>query len=232
MGRMKILRAIVFCVFTGLLYLGVPLLGWGLDDLAGYFSNAVRMGYAMLVGLFSLAVGLQAFGSTEGIRGRKGEADKYVFRQRIVRVVLVLSLYSALFFIPLFDRHAIGVFNNGSLARWLGVLLSAFGFSLVFWSGVALGRQYSADVTIQKEHHLITSGIYGYVRHPRYLGIIALSIGVSCVFRSWIGLIASMFFIAILIFRIMDEEAMMNKEFEMEWEEYRKCSWRLIPYIY
>jgi len=229
---MSFLRLVTFFIATGLLYLGIPLLGWGLDDIIGYFSNAARMGYALLVGLFSLAVGLQAFSSTEGIRERKGEAGKFVFRQRIVRIVLVLSLYIALFFIPFFDRHAMGVFNDGSVARCLGVVLSALGFALVFWSGVALGRQYSADVTIQKEHHLISSGVYRIIRHPRYLGIIALSIGISCVFRSWIGLIASLFFLAILSFRIRDEESMMLKEFGTQWEAYCKHSWRLIPYIY
>jgi protein-S-isoprenylcysteine O-methyltransferase Ste14 len=229
---MSFLRLVTFFIATGLLYLGIPLLGWGLDDVIGYFSNTARLGYALLVGLFSLAVGLQAFSSTEGIRGRKGEAGKFVFRQRIVRVVLVLSLYIALFFIPFFDRHAMGVFNDGSVARWLGVVLSALGFALVFWSGVVLGRQYSADVTIQKEHHLISSGVYRLIRHPRYLGIIALSIGISYVFRSWIGLIASLFFFAILIFRIRDEESMMHKEFGMQWEAYCKHSWRLIPYIF
>jgi len=171
---MKLLRAVLFFIATGLLYLGVSLLGWGLGDLEGYFSIAPRMGYAVVVGLFS---------------------------------------------------HA-------SLARWLGVVLSALGFALVFWSGVALGRQYSADVTIQKEHHLITSGVYQRIRHPRYLGVIALSVGVSCVFRSWIGLIASGFFIAALIYRISDEEAAMYKEFGNEWETYCKPSWCLIPYIF
>jgi protein-S-isoprenylcysteine O-methyltransferase Ste14 len=97
---------------------------------------------------------------------------------------------------------------------------------------LALGRQYSADVTIQKEHHLITSGVYRLIRHPRYLGVIALSTGVSCVFRSWIGLLTSLFFVAVLIFRIKDEEATMHKEFGVQWEAYVKRSWRLIPYIY
>jgi len=141
-------------------------------------------------------------------------------------------MYIALFIIPFFDRRGIGVFNNGSLIRWLGVVLSALGFTLVFWSGVSLGRQYSADVTIQKEHHLITSGVYRFIRHPRYLGVIALSIGISCIFRSWIGLVASVIFVATLIYRIYDEEAAMQKEFGIDWEAYCKNSWRLIPYIY
>jgi protein-S-isoprenylcysteine O-methyltransferase Ste14 len=229
---MKILRLIIFMVATGLLYLGVPLLGWGLGGLEGYFSSIPRLGYAIVVGLFSLAVGIQAFGSTEGIRGTKGKEGKMVFRQRIVRIGLVLSLYIALFLIPYFDRRAIFVLNAKDLIRWMGVFLSAAGFCLIFLSGLALGRQYSADVTIQKEHHLITNSVYRLIRHPRYLGVIALSIGFSCIFRSWIGLVASVVFTAILIYRINDEEALMHREFGVEWEAYCTHSWRLIPYIY
>jgi protein-S-isoprenylcysteine O-methyltransferase Ste14 len=229
---MKLLRALVFFAATSLLYLGVPLLGWGLGNLGGYFSSAPRLGYAVVVGLFSLAVGVQAFSSTEGIRGGKGEEGKLVFRQRIVRIVLVLSLYTALFFIPFFDRRGIGVFHNGNFVRWLGVALSAVGFALVFLSGLALGRQYSADVTIQKEHQLITSGVYRLIRHPRYLGVIALSVGISCIFRSWIGLIASLIFIVILLYRIRDEEDTLHREFGKGWETYCMHSWHLIPYVY
>jgi protein-S-isoprenylcysteine O-methyltransferase Ste14 len=97
---------------------------------------------------------------------------------------------------------------------------------------MALGRQYSADVTIQEDHHLITNSIYHFIRHPRYLGVIALSIGVSCIFRSWIGLITSVLFLIILLYRIKDEETLMHKEFGGEWEAYCKRSWRLIPYIF
>jgi len=228
---MKLLRAGIFFIATGLLYLGVPLLGWGLGHVRGYFSSTPRMGYAVVVGLFSLAVGVQAFSSTEGIRGGKGEADKLVFRQEIVRIVLVLSLYTTLFFIPFFDRRGIGVLNE-NLLRWVGVALSAVGFGLVFLSGLALGRQYSADVTIQKEHRLITSGIYRLIRHPRYLGVIALLIGISRIFRSWFGLLASVIFLVIILYRISDEEDTLHKEFGKDWETYCSHSWCLIPYVY
>lgn len=53
---MNFLRLFFYMTVTGLLYLGVPLLGWGLGDLAGYFSNSPRLGYAVLVGWFSLAI--------------------------------------------------------------------------------------------------------------------------------------------------------------------------------
>jgi protein-S-isoprenylcysteine O-methyltransferase Ste14 len=228
----KLFRAVIFILATGLLYLGVVLLGWGLDDLGGYFSNPPRLGYAAVVGLFSLAVGVQAYGSTEGIRGRKGEQGKLVFRQRIVRILLVLALYVSLFFIPFFDRRNIGVMPVNDPVRWMGVLFSASGFTLVFCSGLALGRQYSGDVTIQEGHRLVTAGVYRFLRHPRYLGVIALSIGISLTFRSWIGLLASVIFIAVLLFRIRDEEVILHNEFGPEWEVYWQRSWRLVPFIF
>ena len=229
---MKFSRLILFFIATLLIYLGVPLLGWGLGDLGGFFSSPARLGYAFAVGLFSLAVGIQAYASTQGIRGGKGEESKFVYRQRIVRIVLVLSLYIALFIIPFFDRRNLLVFGEGSFVRYLGLAISALGYTLVYESGLELGKQYSPDVTIQAGHQLITKGIYDYIRHPRYLGVIALSMGVSCLFQSWIGLIATVFFLAILLYRIKDEEAAMHKEFEGEWEAYCKRSWRLFPYIY
>jgi len=41
---MKLLRLFFYMTATGLLYLGEPLLGWGLGDLAGYFCNTPRLG--------------------------------------------------------------------------------------------------------------------------------------------------------------------------------------------
>jgi protein-S-isoprenylcysteine O-methyltransferase Ste14 len=231
-GLVKLIRAVTFFIATLLIYLGVTLLGWGLDDLAGYLSLPPRLWYAVTVGLFSLAVGIQAYGSTAGIRGGKGEESKFVFRQRVVRIGLVLSLYTALFFIPFCDRRGIATFNDVGIVRWLGVGLSAIGYALVFWSGLALGKQYSADLTIQSGHRLITGSIYQFIRHPRYLGVMALSVGISCVFCSLIGMAASVLFLAVIQFRIRYEEAVMLKEFGAEWGTYCKRSWRLIPYIY
>ncbi len=229
---MKLSRSILYFIATLAMYLGWPLVGWGLGGLGEFFSSAPRAGYAGVVLLFSLAVGIQAYSGVEGIRGKKGEAQKLVLRQTVVRYVLELSLYVTLFFIPDFDRHGIGVFQDSGALRWLGDGFCLIGYGLIFWSGVALGRQYSADVTIQQDHRLITSSVYRYIRHPRYLGIMALSLGVSFTFRSWIGLLASLFFLVLLLYRIRDEEVVMHRQFNADWEAYCQHSWRLIPYIF
>lgn len=229
---MKLARSVLFFIATLLMYLGWPILGWEVAGGGNFFALPARIGYGLVVVLFGLAVGVQAFHGVEGIRGKSGEKHKLVLRQTVVRYVLELSLYIALFFIPFFDQRGVGVFIEADLTRWLGVVLCLLGYGLIFWSGVALGRQYSADVTIQEGHRLITGSIYRAIRHPRYLGIMALSLGISLTFRSWIGLLASLFFLALLLYRIKDEETTMLKEFGAEWLAYCRRSWRLIPYIY
>ncbi len=225
-------RAVGYGLATLLMYLGVTLLGWGLDDLPGFFASAPRAVYAVLVGLFSLAIAVQAISAPEGIVGDRGDADKRVRRQTIMGAVLTGSLFVMMVFMPFADRRGIGVVGDESMIRWAGVVLCGLGYALVFWSGLSLGRQYSAEVTIQPDHHLITSGAYRVIRHPRYLGVLCLAVGVPLLFHSWIGLLVSVLVLAVLQVRIGDEEVLMSSEFGLEWDSYRRHSWRLIPYVY
>ncbi len=229
---MKYLRAVGMFLSTTLIYLGLPLLGWGLDDLQGYFSLYQRLGYAVIVVAFGLAIGYQALGTLEGLRGGKGEEGKLVRRQTVVGAVLVYTLFAALVFLPFAKRRGIGAIADGQWLDWPGLALCGLGYALVFWSGLALGRQYSAQVTIQKDHQLVTTGLYRYIRHPRYLGVSSLAIGVSLLFHSWIGLVVSVLVLGLILSRIADEEALLYREFGQDWETYCKQSWRLIPYLF
>ena len=229
---MKYLRAVGFFFGTLGIYLVPPLLGWGIGDLRGFFSLYPRLSYAVLVAVLGLAVVYQAIDAPEGIRGGRGKEDKLIGRQSIVKVVVILAMYGVLVFLPFADRRSIGVMFEGQVLRWPGLVFAGMGFALIFWSGFALGRLYSADVTIQQDHRLITSGPYHHIRHPRYLGACLVAVGLPILFRSWIGLIGSALFLGVLLFRIKDEEALLHREFGPEWEAYCERSWRLIPYLY
>jgi len=229
---MKYLRAGLFLLSTVAIYLGLTLVGWGLGGLKGYFSLLPRMGYAVVVLLFALCIGWQAIDSPEGVQGGKGEKGKLVRRETILGGSLTAIAFASLLVLPYLDRHNLAGFTDHPLLRWLGLALSALGYALIFLSGLALGRQYSADVTIQKDHHLITSGIYRRLRHPRYTGIFFLAVGLSLLFTTWIGLIVTVLLLAGLLFRMRDEETMLHKEFGPEWEQYCRVSLRLLPLIY
>jgi len=229
---MKIMRGIASFFYTMFIYVGLPLFGWGLDDLRGFFSIPQLIGYSISMAAFGLLVGYMT--QRPGGLGNlgKGLEDKFVARQRIVRVIVAVMLFGALVFVPFADRRAIVVMAGGPVIRWIGLALAVPGMGMIFWSSLALGRLYSPEVTLQKEHRLITDGPYRYVRHPRYLGGMALGIGLSLLFRSWIGLALTIGFVVIILFRIKDEEALMREAFGAAWTEYCKRSWRLAPFIF
>jgi protein-S-isoprenylcysteine O-methyltransferase Ste14 len=229
---MKALRGLSFMIVTLLMYLMIPLLGWGILDWKGFFSSGPRIGYAITVFIMGLLVGYQAIENPEGSRGGKGDERKRSRRQSIVSSFMIFFLYFALFFLPYTDRRNIAVMNIGLVLQWIALAFTVFGLGLIFWSGAALGKMYSTHVTVQADHYLVTSGLYRWIRHPRYLGVISMAFGFAFLFRSWPMLVIFLPLILILLMRIKDEEEVMRKEFKEEWDDYISRSWKLIPYIF
>lgn len=229
---MKTARSVASFFYTLVIYVGLPLLGWGVDDLPGFFSIPQLTAYTISIAAFGMLAGyaVQRPGGLGNLG--KGLEDKFISRQRIVRIIVTALLFGALVFIPFADRRAIGVVAGSPSVRWVGMVLATLGMGLIFWSGLALGRLYSPEVTLQKEHRLITDGPYRHIRHPRYLGGMVQGIGLSLLFRSWIGLVLTSVFVLIILFRIQDEETMMRGAFGAAWADYCKKSWRLFPFIF
>jgi len=226
------LRAVWTFAGTLALYLGISLLGWGLADVGSFFSSSARLGYAVVIAAFGVAVAYQAVVAPQGIEGSSGLKEKRVPRQAAVGYAMLLVLAIGLIVLPFCDRRGLAVLPESPFVRWPGVFVTAIGYALVFLSGIYLGRQYSAEVTIQENHNLITAGPYRLIRHPRYLGILLLTLGASLAFRTWVGLALLPFVLALLLWRIHDEEALMAKEFGEEGRAYCRRAWRLVPHIY
>ncbi len=159
-------HAVLHFVFTLVIYLGLPLLGWGLGDLKGFFSDPARMGFALLTGLGAIQAAFQGLVIPEG-QDRK---EKRVARQTVFLVVFELLGMALLILLPFCDRRGIAAMPESQGLRFLGLALSLLGGGFMFGSVLSLGRQYSAQVTLQEEHKLISNGLYRFIRHPRYLG--------------------------------------------------------------
>ncbi len=211
-----------------LLFTGIPMIAWGIGDVSGYFSNIHRALYTVIMAIATLLTVL--FVPNQG-RG-SGEGVKLVARQKLA--VLYLQIVSVLFVVlsPISDRRGLLAFADGSALRTIGLVLTFSGYFFMNWAIVVLGKQFSVNVTIQKDHKLITKGPYRLIRHPRYLGIILFLSGIALVFRSLLSAILVVITVAALSWRIADEEKLMQDEFEGAWEDYKKRSWRLIPHIY
>ena len=95
-----------------------------------------------------------------------------------------------------------------------------------------LGRRFSGLVAIQPGHTLVTTGVYGLIRHPSYLGLLVSSLGWGLAFRAGVGVLLAVALIPPLLARINAEERLLYSEFGAEYEAYRARTSRLIPGIY
>jgi len=223
-----LLRKIKKFVIGSLLFTGLPVLAWGIGDASVYFKNPVRTTYTILMIVSALLVVL--FVPNEGTGSGRGE--KQMKRQKWTILLLQATSIAVLFISPWSDRREVAVMGESLLIRYAGLALTFLGYLLMSLAVVGLGRQFSLDVTVQKDHQLITSGLYRHVRHPRYLGIVCFMSGISLVFRSWLGVVLALMTLTVLIWRISDEEKLMHSEFGAAWEDYVRKSKRLIPFIY
>ena len=231
---MKYLVAIGLALFMLGFALGVPLLGWGLTDEKGFFSNPARVLYSIGVGLLALSVsvGLLLIRFPYMPGKREGEGSKLVSRQSVVPLLTRLVWLAIFVIAPYGDRRNIATLGEVAVVRYLGLLLFVMGLVWVGWAFLTLGQQHSGEVTIQPGHQLITRGPYRWLRHPMYLGLIVFPLGVGLVFRSWVGVLLPLLLIGLFIWRIGDEEQLMRREFGEQWEVYCRRTWRFIPYIY
>ena len=121
---------------------------------------------------------------------------------------------------------------DGDTVRWLGVVLFVAGGVLRLWPVFVLGHRFSGLVAIQPGHTLVTTGIYGVIRHPSYLGLLVNSLGWALAFRSGVGVLLTALTIPPLLARIRAEETLLRTQFGAEYDAYRARTSRLIPGLY
>ena len=139
--------------------------------------------------------------------------------------------------------YSIGIpfaFLRYSRMEWGEPYLAIFGL-LVIFAGVSiryiamrtLNRHFTYAVSIREQHELIEQGLYRYIRHPAYLGELLIFFGIGLAFANWISLV-SLFVFPMIAFsiRMNVEEKALLEHFAGRYVEYRRRTWRLIPWLY
>ena len=121
---------------------------------------------------------------------------------------------------------------DGDSLRWFGVILYAAGGILRIWPVFVLGRRFSGLVATQSGHSLVTTGIYGIIRHHSYLGALMFMLGGALIFRSGLGILLTAILLVPLVVRIASEEKLLQSQLGAEHDAYRARTWRLVPFVY
>ena len=121
------------------------------------------------------------------------------------------------------------------LSFWqiIGLILLFTGITIRWLSINTLKKYFTANLTIQEDHKLITTGIYKNIRHPSYLGGLFCFAGFGIALDNYISLFFIFFInlIAVLI-RIDYEEKILMNEFGSAFEEYKKRTKKLLPLLF
>jgi protein-S-isoprenylcysteine O-methyltransferase Ste14 len=212
---------VTFIMAATAAYFGLAVLGWG--GPAAFFSHPALIALAVATFLMAGASLFAGGNVSSGVREDRGN--------RWVIAALSLIGVLAAYLPALTDRKEFWTLD-GDAIRWLGVVLFAAGGALRLWPVVVLGNRFSGLVAIQPGHALVTSGVYGVVRHPSYLGLLVNSLGWVLAFRSGVGLLITALTIPPLVARLRAEERLLRTQFGAEYDAYRARTSRLIPGLY
>jgi protein-S-isoprenylcysteine O-methyltransferase Ste14 len=140
-------------------------------------------------------------------------------------------------FVVLFNRQiALGpldwrVLPDSVVFTYSGLALTIAGLSFMAWSRVALGRNWSASVTIKQDHALVRSGPYAIVRHPLYSGVLFAMFGTAIFFGQIRGFVAICLTFGGWWLKSRTEEEFMVQQFGAAYRRYQEQVKALIPYI-
>ena len=101
----------------------------------------------------------------------------------------------------------------------------------IYWLFSSIGNNISPTSATRKEHKLVTSGPYRWVRHPLYTVGASLFISFGMMADNWfIAVLGVLAFIGMAI-RTPKEEANLIEKFGDEYREYMKTTGRFLPYL-
>ena len=124
-----------------------------------------------------------------------------------------------------------GSFDGANAIQLAGALLTALGGALALAGLAALGSALTPFPQPLAAAHLRQSGVYGWVRHPIYGGIVVASLGWSMAWLSPLGLLASAVVLLFFDRKSAFEERLLHARFP-EYHAYAQRVRKLVPGLY
>lgn len=113
-----------------------------------------------------------------------------------------------------------------------GVAVLAAGLAFSVWARLHLGRNWSGTVTVKRDHELVQSGPYAWVRHPIYTGLLGGFVGTAMLLDQWRGVVALAIMLAAIWRKLRLEERFMLDTFGADYAAYRSRVRALIPGLF
>ena len=125
-------------------------------------------------------------------------------------------------------------FSWSEVPTWL-MLLAAFLFLVGYGIFAEVSREnayLSRAVEVQEGQKVISTGLYGVVRHPMYFATLLMFLPIPLILGSFWGLIPMALYPVLIVVRLLDEERVLTKGLEGYAEYKEQVKYRLIPFVW
>jgi len=114
----------------------------------------------------------------------------------------------------------------------ISIILVASGMVIAILARIRLAGNWSHEVAFKKDHELIENGVYGYMRHPIYSGVLLMLLG-TALFVGRVGTFA-LFLVMLWFWRVksVKEEELLAEHFPDEYPAYKTRVKALIPFVW
>ena len=162
------------------------------------------------------------------------QTTRHEGRLRVTALILAVVYFGgSLFYMSL---PSWVMFLSVPLPDWFRLTMvgvAVLGLSWVLWGYWVLGKNWARSVSgVRRDTVLVTTGLYGIVRHPIYLGLFISLTALALMAANLLVLLPTLALLIVLYASIAEEEVILIDRFGDEYREYKKRTPRLIPKLW
>lgn len=96
----------------------------------------------------------------------------------------------------------------------VGTVMLAIGLALLFAGFMGLGKSLTANPVPNQDGVLVTKGIYSIVRHPIYVGLLGITLGLVVSSGVWAQIIVWIALAVLLTYKMRWEEVLLTAKYK------------------
>jgi protein-S-isoprenylcysteine O-methyltransferase Ste14 len=158
-----------------------------------------------------------------GPRAETRPAQKIIITASFVDIFVMMA-FSA------FD-HRMGWSTEPVWVSLLGNVLVVAGLGIAMVV-IAQNGYAASTVTVETGQQVVSGGVYRFIRHPMYVGSLIMMFGMPLALGSYWGLLFVIPGVAVIVFRILDEEKLLTEELAGYPEYTQRVRYRLMPNVW
>jgi len=151
------------------------------------------------------------------------------FAGRLVYMVILILGFVLLFGRVRMPYGQLRLWNASRISDALGVSIQAIGLAFSVWARRALGKNWSARVTIGAKQELIVAGPYRIVRHPIYSGLLFALMGTAVIAGNLNALAGFLLILVSVLIKLGREESALRQHFGEAYADYARRVPALVP---